>query len=182
MDEVLTGLSTGQPGNSAEAMSTDAGSRQDESRGMPCEETLGVNPSPHMYKKTAPLLFAQTGLVDKQLEHDAMGGDHVCKECGYVADCSSSLIVHMRKHADQKPHNRDQRDYTAGRESQLDQRMANHTGDKPYMCGECGYRTVGKTLLTAHMRIHTGEKPYKCDQCDYSAAQKSNLHRHMAKH
>ena len=84
----------------------------------------------------------------------AVGGHHVCRVCGYVAQRRQHLENHVRT----------------------------HTGERPHQCPECSYRCSDISNLKKHVRIHSNEKPFTCPHCTYCTVDSSSLKKHIRHH
>ena len=79
-----------------------------------------------------------------------------CTQCGKCFAQGSTLVGHLRTHADH-PH-------------------------KPFKCSDCGKCFARVADFHIHQRIHTGEKPYECDQCGKRFRLNSSLSKHRQVH
>ena len=56
-----------------------------------------------------------------------------------------------------------------------------HAGEKPYVCRFCSKAFASKSDLTVHTKSHTGEKEFACSYCSYRSYKKSCIRGHTAK-
>ena len=56
-----------------------------------------------------------------------------------------------------------------------------HTEQKPYECDVCNKRFTNTSSLIVHKRTHTGEKPYECDVCSKQFSSSRSLSRHKVR-
>nr|XP_037273122.1 zinc finger protein 35-like [Rhipicephalus microplus] len=81
-------------------------------------------------------------------------GLHSCRQCNYVTNIKTNMVVHVRR----------------------------HTGERPFKCHLCPAAFVQADKLAQHIRTHTGDRPFSCVRCIASFSQRCHLVRHMSTH
>lgn len=76
---------------------------------------------------------------------------YMCDVCGHTTQQYNNLLVHMRK----------------------------HTQEKPFACSYCDRRFSMPSNRDRHLVVHTGEKRYECEYCQRRFSQNSALKLHI---
>ena len=156
--------------------------------------TLGIN-APHrlnVRRRSAPMPKIKPSCPRQS--NSTVYKRFRCKNCDYVTDYKSNLIIHQKIH--QPPGERDKPfrcencDYATDHKGNLAVHQKTHRTpgerDKPFRCGICGYATDKKDCLIRHQRTHLApgerDKPLRCENCDYATDHRGNLARHQRTH
>ena len=124
----------------------------------------GTNPNAEQSQATAKISqeasktsnIKQVSILKKnQPKYNIQGGKfaHSCDFCGKGFMQQSTLNLHLKKHA----------------------------GEKPFTCGICNEAFSTKNLLVIHMKSHVVNKPYKCKLCETSFATSHEIISHRKK-
>ncbi|KAM4663052.1 uncharacterized protein O3C94_011357 [Discoglossus pictus] len=108
--------------------------------------------------------------------------EFACTDCGKCFSHTSELVLHQKKHTEEKPFECSQCGKYFSQQSKLTVHQRVHTGEKPFECSQCGKCFSHQSKLTIHQRVHTGEKPFACSQCGKSFSQNTTLVLHQRVH
>lgn len=106
----------------------------------------------------------------------------ICELCGNVYSRPCLLIMHMRRHADEKPFSCEicQKKFTC--QSEINRHMRVHTGVRPFKCQYCDRRFTDRSTNIKHERTHTNERPFVCATCGKAFTYSNVLKNHMLTH
>ncbi|XP_055849428.1 transcription factor Ouib-like [Episyrphus balteatus] len=106
----------------------------------------------------------------------------ICELCGNVYSRPSLLVMHMRRHADEKPFSCEicQKRFTC--QSEINRHMRVHTGVRPFKCQYCDRRFSDRSTNIKHERTHTNERPFECGTCGKAFTYSNVLKNHMLTH
>ena len=93
---------------------------------------------------------------------------HICNQCNYSTNRTSSLKKHKLVHSGEKPFACSQCKYSCTEAGRLKTHLLTHSGEKPFACSQCKYSCNRADSLKTHLLIHSGENPFKCRHCNYS--------------
>ncbi|ELK36473.1 PREDICTED: zinc finger protein PLAGL1 [Myotis davidii] len=92
--------------------------------------------------------------------HKANSGDLTCGVCALVLRSTEVLLIHLKSHADDKPHGNKQ---------------------KKHRCDHCERLFYTRKDVRRHMVVHTGCKDFLCQFCAQRFGRKDHLTRHTKK-
>lgn len=108
-----------------------------------------------------------------------------CDHCGKCLSSTHYLMLHIRTHTGESPHECQECKCKFKTPTYLKQHMVTHAKDKkPFKCEFplCGKSYCRKSLLQDHHRmVHRGEPTVRCTFCHTWFTQKPNLKRHLQK-
>lgn len=109
-------------------------------------------------------------------------GPNTCGVCNKKFSQKSSLNLHMRIHAGEKPYVCKECKKTFQTRCNLDKHVRTHTGDKPYTCEVCSRSFSQKESLKTHKRLHYNDRPFGCEICGKCFQTNGNLQVHKNVH
>lgn len=113
-------------------------------------------------------------------------GEHcfVCLVCNRSFPTTSSLALHKRNHAGNRPFKCDFKgcDRAFPDVGSVNRHKRTHSDERPYVCQHCGKAFKMQNHLREHMRLHTGERPFVCEYCGAGFAQSNGLKSHSKQH
>ncbi|XP_059045141.1 gastrula zinc finger protein XlCGF57.1-like [Achroia grisella] len=108
-----------------------------------------------------------------------------CSICNRKCANSSTLVIHMRSHSDEKPYSClscDKKYKDSGTLKRHVERNHLENRERNFICENCGKSFYSKSDVKIHMRTHTGETPYACSECPMKFTQISAMLRHVKRH
>ena len=104
---------------------------------------------------------------------------HICNQCNYSTNRTSSLKKHKLVHSGEKPFACSQCKYSCTEAGSLKRHLLIHSGENPFKCRQCDYSCKRAGNLKSHILTHSGKKAFKCTQCNHSFSLPSNLKKHL---
>ncbi|XP_054839784.1 zinc finger and BTB domain-containing protein 38 [Eublepharis macularius] len=107
---------------------------------------------------------------------------HICELCQKQFQSPSTLRMHMRSHAGDKPYSCKTCGKSFSISGNLQKHERTHLGVKDFVCQYCNKAFTLNETLKIHERIHTGEKRYHCQFCFQSFLYLSTKRNHEQRH
>lgn len=107
--------------------------------------------------------------------------EHKCTLCNRNFVDDNRLMIHMKRHTDNKPTSYECTICfkTFTQQGNLKTHYRIHTNEKPYSCDVCSKDFRQLSGLKAHQRTHLDFRPYKCNTCPQEFHQSSALRAHI---
>lgn len=106
----------------------------------------------------------------------------VCPECDKKFEYESKLMLHRRKHTEERHYQCSECLLYFVQAAHLKQHMYTHSGEKPYACTQCSARFTSAGVLASHLNTHKDAKVYKCEICPATFNLRSTLENHLKVH
>ncbi|XP_033638386.1 gastrula zinc finger protein XlCGF26.1-like [Asterias rubens] len=105
-----------------------------------------------------------------------------CMVCGKGYGDQAGLVVHIRKHTNEKPFSCKECNCSFTSNSAVLRHERTHLGLKPYVCNVCGKAYTQINTLNDHKKTHFDKWTFACTTCGKVFNARSSLRRHRVKH
>lgn len=107
--------------------------------------------------------------------------EHKCTLCNRNFVDENRLMIHMKRHTDNKPTSYECTICfkTFTQQGNLKTHYRIHTNEKPYTCDICSKDFRQLSGLKAHQKTHLDFRPYKCNTCPLEFHQSTALRAHI---
>ncbi|CAG9768760.1 unnamed protein product [Ceutorhynchus assimilis] len=144
-----------------------------------------------LWRNCGAIFLSLTELASHVSQCHSAGGADGLFHCGWEGCARNNkgfnarykMLVHVRTHTNEKPHQCCQCDKSFSRAENLKIHSRSHSGEKPYICpvAGCGKAYSNSSDRFKHTRTHSVEKPYQCKVpgCPKRYTDPSSLRKHV---